>query len=231
MNPIQIQLLAGPGAGRRTSFTSSPITFGRDPDNALVVGETTASRKHGEIRSEGEDWVLVNLSPNGTRVNRRRVADKPQRLRNGDNVYLGDQLVFRVGIEAPAPAVKAGPAKNFKAPINKRARLWLWLSVYVAIMLLGLVFVRTLDFGGGPSKNVSRYPTLQPPEIEHVIDQRLPLGLDPDKARTSLEQATMKYFDVARVGYYSVYRAYLEALAYAGNPKSFVNSEDWLRFR
>jgi hypothetical protein len=234
MPPIQIQLMSGPGAGHRASFTSSPITFGRDPENTLVVVEAVISRKHGEIRREGEGWVLVNLSPNGTRVNRRNVSDKPQPLRDGDTVYIEKQPLFSIHIEPAVPTGKnekrAAP-KGIKAPINKRARLWLWLTGYVAVMLLGLAFLSTLDLFSH-KENRSTVPVLSPDDIAKEIARpaKVP-GPDPDKARNCLAEARLAYHSIADpTTYYPAYRNYRDALAYAGRD-SFDSPDDWNNYR
>jgi pSer/pThr/pTyr-binding forkhead associated (FHA) protein len=47
------------------------------------------SRVHAEIRSEGDQWVIVDLdSTNGTRVNGAPVTSAP--LRSGDRIRLGE---------------------------------------------------------------------------------------------------------------------------------------------
>jgi pSer/pThr/pTyr-binding forkhead associated (FHA) protein len=47
------------------------------------------SRFHAEIRSEADQWVIVDLdSTNGTRVNGAPVTSAP--LRSGDRIRLGE---------------------------------------------------------------------------------------------------------------------------------------------
>ncbi len=99
MNPLQVQLFTGMAAGRRARFEQSPITFGRSPENVLVIEDANVSRQHGEIRFEGGQWQLYNHSSNGTKVNRKAVKDKPRPISDGDEVYVGKQLLFSVHIE------------------------------------------------------------------------------------------------------------------------------------
>jgi pSer/pThr/pTyr-binding forkhead associated (FHA) protein len=232
MNPIQIQILNGPGAGRRVSFTSTPITFGRDPDSTLVVADSIASRKHGEIRQEGEGWVLVNLSPNGTRVNRRKVTSEPQPLRDGDTIYVEKQALFSIGIEAAEDKDKKPAApKKLKAPVNKRARLWLWLTGYAAAMLLLLVFFSTLGTGGHTDPRAT-VPVLLSDDIAREISRpaKVP-GLDPDKAKRCLEQAQKDYSSIrSPTDFYPAYHNFQEALAYSGRD-SFDSPDDWNHYR
>ena len=86
MRPIHLQRLIGPAAGRRSTFKDAVITFGRADDCLFHVAEPFVSRHHGEIRFDADRWVLFNLSPAGTRVNRRNVTKNPRPLADGDVV-------------------------------------------------------------------------------------------------------------------------------------------------
>jgi hypothetical protein len=94
----------GTQAGRQIPLTDAPCSFGRNPDNTVVTANARASRRHAEIRREGDGFVLYDLgSANGTLVNGQRIA-APHRLRNGDLIEIGDET-FR--FEQPQPAVDA----------------------------------------------------------------------------------------------------------------------------
>lgn len=62
---------------------------GRSTDNAIVVNDITASRKHAELRYEDDgSWTVIDLnSANGTKVNGRRVGSA--RLNTGDRITIG----------------------------------------------------------------------------------------------------------------------------------------------
>ncbi|MGC9038183.1 MAG: clostripain-related cysteine peptidase [Roseiflexus sp.] len=99
-----LTVMSGPQAGRQIPLTNAPCSFGRNPDNAVVTANARASRRHAEIRREGEGFILHDLgSANGTLVNGQRIA-APHRLRNGDLIEIGDET-FR--FEQPQPAVDA----------------------------------------------------------------------------------------------------------------------------
>jgi adenylate cyclase len=70
------------------------IRIGRMPDNDIVLNDSLISRKHCELRREGEHWKLVDLSSlNGVYVNKLRVSDTL--LAPGDIIAIGNfQLVF-----------------------------------------------------------------------------------------------------------------------------------------
>jgi hypothetical protein len=100
--PPQIIGLRGEQANKSFSLGDAPFTFGRNPDNAVVLASGRASRRHAEIRRAGDVYVLADLgSSNGTLVNGQRLT-APHQLRHGDTFEIGDDL-FR--FDAPAPAV------------------------------------------------------------------------------------------------------------------------------
>lgn len=65
------------------------MTVGRSTDNAIVVNDITASRKHAELRYEDDgSWTIIDLnSANGTKVNGRGVGSA--RLNTGDRITIG----------------------------------------------------------------------------------------------------------------------------------------------
>jgi sigma-B regulation protein RsbU (phosphoserine phosphatase) len=67
----------------------SHLVIGRSPDCDVVLRNATVSRRHAEIRNEGERWVVEDLgSKNGTGVNGRPLAG-PTPLHDGDVVTFG----------------------------------------------------------------------------------------------------------------------------------------------
>jgi hypothetical protein len=76
------------GNGRRIVVEGSRLTIGRSRDCDMVIDDPNISRRHAELRSEGDGWRIVDLgSTNGIKVNRRRVGEAV--LRSGDRVTLG----------------------------------------------------------------------------------------------------------------------------------------------
>jgi hypothetical protein len=66
------------------------LTIGRAPSCDCLVQEESVSRRHAELRREGERWLLRDLgSRNGTRVNGTRVIEDVE-VRPGDRLTLGD---------------------------------------------------------------------------------------------------------------------------------------------
>ncbi len=74
-------------------------SIGRNPMCDLRVNNPSMSRKHAEIRTNGEGFVIADLdSSNGTFVNGRRIDTSP--LANGDVVLCGE---FRFTFTGEAP--------------------------------------------------------------------------------------------------------------------------------
>src|SRR5205807_7919781 len=78
------ELVEGPGGaavgslslpdGRRVAIGDGPVTIGRHPECDVVLDDTNVSRRHAEVRRQGDAYVLVDLgSTNGSKVNGARV--------------------------------------------------------------------------------------------------------------------------------------------------------------
>ncbi|MEX1141893.1 MAG: DUF3662 and FHA domain-containing protein [Thermoleophilaceae bacterium] len=76
------------GEGRRTAIDADPFTIGRSRECDLAIDDPNISRRHAELRSDGDSWRIVDLgSTNGVKVNRRRLDEAV--LRSGDRITLG----------------------------------------------------------------------------------------------------------------------------------------------
>ncbi|MCE9588924.1 MAG: FHA domain-containing protein [Planctomycetes bacterium] len=238
--PIHILILQNGSVARREVFFDSPVGFGRDPSNRVVLQERTASRKHGEVRIESDRWVVANLSPNGTRLNGREIGKKPRTLKPGDTIEIGDTPVIRVefdgGAETPPPAEADADADTPAAPkpsgaaMSRRAKVWVSIGVYLMLMLCLFIFFSTL--GERPDDRLQSEPELTPAAIESDV-RRLPTGVavDPRAAADSLRTAT-QYFEKLQsdpTNLYRAHEAYQQALAASGKA-TFDNSVDQSRF-
>ncbi|MEW6232921.1 MAG: FHA domain-containing protein [Chloroflexota bacterium] len=81
------------------------VTLGRDPSCQVVFSEATISRRHAQLRREGDSWTISDLgSSNGTFVNGRRITGS-QAVRSGDVIGLGStQLLFQGGEPLVVPS-------------------------------------------------------------------------------------------------------------------------------
>jgi len=223
MNPLQIQLFTGAAAGRRARFDRSPISFGRDPSNMLVVEDAVVSRRHGEVRFAGGMWVLVNQSENGTKVNRKAVTDRPLPLRSGDEVYVGGKLLFNVTfepVETTAPGdlpLMADANAAAPPPARKKKKVWIAISAYMGGILLAVIFFSSL--GKKPTTQQSRVPELTKETIAELI--RASPRREPAselRYRESLTEANRLFDrrDTSPGGLYDAHRMYQTALSYSG---------------
>ena len=82
----------GPFAGRIVALPNQLVTFGRAPDNDVVVGDPATSGHHGRIEPRaGSFWIADLGSTNGTLVNGEPVIEK--QLNHGDMIAIGQNTL------------------------------------------------------------------------------------------------------------------------------------------
>jgi hypothetical protein len=83
-------------AGRRFFVSALGVTLGRSQKCDVFIPDQRASRRHAEVRWDGEFCTLHDLdSANGTLLNGRRITS-PQSLRDGDEIAVASAtFVFR----------------------------------------------------------------------------------------------------------------------------------------
>lgn len=158
--PAFLSGLQGGHAQRQIPLAEAPTTFGRNPDNTVVIDSGRASRRHAEIRSQAGMFVLADLgSSNGTYVNGQRLA-APHTLRPGDVIQIGDDTFRFDASPAPAaypsapPTVPAGNvAPNYQPPaafgglpntpaaVPAPARRGIGRTLLIVLGLVGLLVV------------------------------------------------------------------------------------------
>lgn len=192
MDPIEITLLDGSNAGRARPFENERLTFGRTPDNDIVIDVPHVSRRHGGLEYRDGQWYLISVSPNGTTVNGKRVPEKtPHPLQDGDVVGVGRQKLFSVGLgaatepapEAPAEAPPPEEEDTFDAPGDQSARaqkrksaLYIGIGVYVVLTLVGGYILSQMMSGSnnddsGPPDPISEQVIRE--EIQRPIQTRV----------------------------------------------------------
>ena len=82
--------------GRTEVVDDGGAVLGRSREADIVLEDPNVSRRHAELRREGERWAIADLgSTNGVKVNGRRV-DRAL-LEPGDAIVLGTlELAFEV---------------------------------------------------------------------------------------------------------------------------------------
>jgi hypothetical protein len=80
---------------RTWPLSKEAIVIGRIEGCDVILPDAGVSRRHAEIRREGDEWVVIDLgSTNGTEINGKRV--NRHRLAPGDRLVLGETtLEFR----------------------------------------------------------------------------------------------------------------------------------------
>jgi hypothetical protein len=80
--------------GRTHALEGAKVVLGRSKDTDVRVEDANVSRRHAELRREGQSWWLVDLdSTNGTELNGKRVTRA--KLSDGDTITLGSsELLF-----------------------------------------------------------------------------------------------------------------------------------------
>jgi len=79
--------------GRTSVLGSAGAVLGRSREADVHVDDPNVSRKHAEIRPQGDGFVVVDLgSTNGTRINQAKITDHV--LRDGDEVVFGNTVCY-----------------------------------------------------------------------------------------------------------------------------------------
>ena len=92
--------------GREYAIGTGPLVFGRDAGSDVVVGGNEVSRRHAEIQTSREGYVLVDLSVNGTYVNGQRIGRR-HLLARADVIRIGNDEYRFYADSAPAAAPMA----------------------------------------------------------------------------------------------------------------------------
>ncbi len=81
------------GSKRRPyPLSKDALSIGRLDSCDVVLSDAGVSRRHAEVRREGDEWVVVDLnSTNGTVVNGRPV--RRHRLAQGDRIEVGETTI------------------------------------------------------------------------------------------------------------------------------------------
>jgi len=88
--------------GREYTLGSEPLVFGRDAGANVIVAGTEVSRRHAEIQTTPEGYVLMDLSVNGTYVNGERVGRR-HLLARADVIRIGHDEFRFYADAAPLP--------------------------------------------------------------------------------------------------------------------------------
>ncbi|QDU34040.1 FHA domain protein [Poriferisphaera corsica] len=142
---VQIRLLIGPQAGRVVTLQQSPISFGRALDNTICLDIETLSRKHGEFLFTNNLWHFTNHSPNGTRINNKKISNQPFDFFSPIKVKVGRDVLFELEplshAEQASTATQNGSEPEVEKSSAKRIKLFSILGSVYAAALLALVLI------------------------------------------------------------------------------------------
>lgn len=82
-----------------TFDTISTIRIGRSIDNEVVLYSAVVSRHHLEIRHDGNNWDLINISTNGTYVEGEPIT----------KIQVIDGMIIRLASSGPQIQIHLSP--------------------------------------------------------------------------------------------------------------------------
>ncbi len=132
----------GPLAGKRFRFQRDWMSFGRQPDNDVVIDGNLVSRNHAVVKITPQGLVLSDLgSTNGTWVSGRRVLEQPLAL---NETYQIGPCVFAVTQTAAAAAASQPPIPSAPpisvappAPVSPAMARSVEINAYDRLELIG----------------------------------------------------------------------------------------------
>lgn len=128
---VQLIHIHGPMKGEIREFSEETISIGRNPGSSLCfpMELTGLSRRHAEIKREGNQFRLTDYSTNGTFVNGKKV--KEALLKDGDVMEFsegGPKVSFLTSItdvlvetKKEIPMTKVACEPDAKAPVPKES--------------------------------------------------------------------------------------------------------------
>jgi hypothetical protein len=208
----------GPQAGQRLAFAEGPVSFGRAPENTLVLEGKHVSRYHGVLRLGETGWVLENRSPNGTTVDRRPVGEEGSVVGPGRTVGVGERPL----LELPAEE-RAAFAPDAEDRATARRRRYKRYAVLLGGYFLGLlalgIFLMTLE--PAEPETLEPKPALSKQRIQEVIRRPVERAAErsAEERRSALQEARQlqQRPESQRDARYQAYAAYRRALAHTEN--------------
>lgn len=115
-------VLQGVDQGARYELRAETIPVGREVSNTIQLHDTEVSRRHAELRRQGDRYILVDLgSSNGSYVNGERVTVRE--LAIGDEIQLGTTLMLFTSGEDEPPRESGGEIDIVSPAPQDRSRI------------------------------------------------------------------------------------------------------------
>lgn len=120
---LRLTMRRGPTPGASYDLTAPEITIGRGSRNTIVIRDDDVSREHCRLVLSGDDYDLVDLSPNhGTFVNGQRVTGAWP-LRPGALIELGDGVTLEYErLNLPSLSKRRADLETQEAPVDDISR-------------------------------------------------------------------------------------------------------------
>ncbi len=246
MIALQVEFLTGPNAGRKLLLREPCVTFGRSTDRTLPIDLPFVSREHGEFTFDNGQWLLVNHSNNGTRLNGKNVTTKPRPIKGPCTVTIGDDDVFRVSpiadqndLDQPPEDAShtTSPDALTDAPSTKhasdRTKLWVGIGVFWLVTFGFIAFAILNPADPTASSPASNLPdALTPERIQQILARPLDKSI-PDERQADQAIASAHEFyalvDRRPDALFRAFDAYRLALSYTPGD-SFKNAQDQRQF-
>jgi transcriptional regulator with PAS, ATPase and Fis domain len=101
------------GSGYKLYHFSSDVSIGRHPSNNIMLRSDenkTISRKHASIKQDGQGYLLIDSSLNGTRIESKPIDT--HRLNHGDQFQIADFFITFIDDETVEPSKKRCLTQN-----------------------------------------------------------------------------------------------------------------------
>lgn len=199
--PAFLYVERGPGAGQLLEVKQGSVVVGRASVSDLRLQHPSISRRHAQLRREGEHFYVKDLgSQNGTFVNKQRIVAEVQ-VHPGDSIAMGNALLRLRGPLArgerlvPPPGSGVNKARVETAVVARHSgghpaqSNALKVAVFAGAVGFGLAavlavaLVKTLS---GPAQPAAT--TAAPAETQQAPDERSRL-IDEAIKRTMAERA------------------------------------------
>ncbi|MDZ4678775.1 MAG: FHA domain-containing protein [Oligoflexia bacterium] len=178
VNSITLTILSGPETGVAYKLVGQTISFGRAPDNDVVLQDSKASRNHAVIEQRnGQYWIRDLGSQNGIAVNGKILKESIMNF--GDQIIIGDtNFAFgspTTALMAAAPPQPVNSSMGWLPPPTKRVGKVQSAnknsSVFGVLLVIGVALFFVMQNKGTNRKaiNLKDESTLQE-AIENTID-------------------------------------------------------------
>jgi len=118
-NEILLRQQTGKAQGREIPLVGV-IVIGRSEDVDLVLEDERASRRHAELRPDGDHWQIVDLgATNKTFLNDAALKpNAPTSLHDGDVIRIGNTEFCFVAAQSIAPIPEANEPPTQVVPLK-----------------------------------------------------------------------------------------------------------------